>query len=234
MSNEIKRPVGASSIKLSASSKIQYPKISKDNRGWIKYDSDNQFPQKILDISNDSPVNSAILEAKVTYICGKGVKDTLVGVEGYVGTPNSDHSWDDLIERLARDYVTFGGFALQIIKNKNDTTVSVFHQDFSMVRVGLPNEDDEIDKYYISYDWRKATKSNVVELKAWNGISNAEQGEVYLLYYTDYKPGLRFYPVPTYYSAINYVRADGALGQFYNNSIDNGFTPSTIICNSIF
>lgn len=211
--------------------KVKYPVISKNTRGWVEYDKGNMFPQKIIELNGDSAVNNAILEGKVTFICGKGVRDTLGKSGKYVGTPNDTESWDEVIEKLALDYVTFGGYAFQIIKNKDSQTFSVFHQDFSMVRVGLPDEEGTINDYFISYDWRKTTgKDKPVKVEAWKGEKDATEGTAYMYYYADYKPGLRFYPVPSYYSAINYVKADGALGQFYNNSIDNGFTPSTIIC----
>lgn len=222
--------VAVTRISLS-SDKVKYPQIAKNTRGWVDYDKGNLFPQKIIELNGDSAVNNAILESKVTFICGKGVKDSLGDTGGYVGEPNDSETWDEIIEKIAKDYAMFGGFAFQVIKNKDSKTFSVFHQDFSMVRIGLPDEEGNINEYYVSYDWRKTMgKDKPVRVEAWKGEKEATDGTAYMYYYADYKPGLRFYPIPSYYSAIHYLTADGALARFYNNSINNGFTPSTIIC----
>ena len=206
------------------------PEISKSHRGWANYGCDNLFPQQIIGLNSNSAVNSAILESKVTFICGKGVNDTLEGAGSYVGSPNQDETWDGLIEKIATDYTLFGGFAFQVILNNDGVTVSLFHQDFSSVRIGLPNEEGDVSNYFIANDWRRTTgKEKPVEIEAWHGISEAQAGKAYLFYCAGYTPGLRFYPVPSFYPAINYVKADGALGEFYNNSINNGFTPSVVI-----
>lgn len=226
---EDKPKVSVTRISMS-SERVKYPEVSKNTRGWVDYDKGNQFPQKIIALNGDSAVNNAILESKVTFICGQGVRDSLEGSGNYVGKPNSDDSWDELIENIAKDYTMFGGFAFQVIRNKDSKSFSIFHQDFSMVRVGLPDENGDINEYFISYDWKKTTGKDKPEtIEAWKGETNASDGVAYMYYYADYKPGLRFYPIPSYYSAIHYLTADGALARFYNNSINNGFTPSTII-----
>jgi len=50
------------------------------------------------------------IQKDVTYICGSGID----GAE-YYGQPNPNDSWDDLIEKVAKDYVSFGGYCFQII-----------------------------------------------------------------------------------------------------------------------
>jgi hypothetical protein len=56
-----------------------------------------------------------------------------------------------------------------------------------------------------------------------------EAEKQYMFYFWDYTPGLFIYCVPDYYSAEAYIKADGSLAEFYNNSIDNGFIPSVVI-----
>lgn len=209
-----------------------YPKLSlnKANR-WVTFGSKNLFPQEIIDYNSKSPVNASIIESTVTYICGKGVRDTEANADKYVGVPNPYESWDDVIEKIAKDYKTFGGFYLQIIVNKKSTTVSLFHQDFSQVRIGEITETGKPVTFRISKDWTKTSGRNKpLELPVWPGsISKAKKGISYIFHHWDYTPGLDFYCVPGYYPAIEYIKADGTLGQFYNNSIDNGFTPSVVI-----
>lgn len=208
-----------------------YPKLSLNRAGWVAFGAKNLFPQDIINYNSKSPVNASIIESTVTYICGKGVRDSQPDAKKYVGVPNANESWDDLIEKVAKDYKTFGGFYWQVIVNKGSTTVSLFHQDFSQVRIGEITETGKPVTFRISKDWTKTSgKNKPLELPVWPGsVSKAKKGVAYLFYHWDYTPGLNFYCVPGYYPAIEYIKADGTLGQFYNNSIDNGFTPSVVI-----
>lgn len=211
-------------IKLSDTIKT-YPSFSKSTRGWINYDSDNLLPQHIIELNNESAINKAIIENKVTYICGAGVTNT----DNYYGQPNPTYDWNVMIEKLARDYVTFGGFCFQVIRNEDGRSTSLYHTDFSKVRVGQINEFGMPLNYYISNNWRHTSgRYAPVEITAY-GAEDMQGGIPYLFYYKDYEPSLDYYPVPQYYSAMNYIEADGLLGKFYRNSIHNGFVPSTII-----
>ncbi|WP_165022137.1 hypothetical protein [Dysgonomonas sp. ZJ279] len=219
----MEKAVNYSVIKLSETIK-SYPTFTKNTKGWISYDRDNLLPQRIIELNNESAINKAVIENKVTYICGRGVKDS-----AYYGQPNPSDDWDALIEKTAKDYVTFGGFCFQVILNENGKTVSIYHTDFSKIRVGQVNEYGASLSFFLSNDWRKTTgKYAPVEIRAY-GAEEMGKGVPYLYYYKDYEPSLDYYPIPQYYSALSYIEADGLLGKFYRNSINNGFVPSTII-----
>lgn len=218
-------------IKMSAAETAAFPKVTNNRAGWLMYGKNNLFPQEVIALNSRSPVNAAIIASTVTYVCGKGVRDT-AGIAGkYIGRPNTTDTWDDIIERSAIDYKTFSGMYWQIIVNKGSTTVSVFHQDFSTVRVGTITDTGEPLSFRISNDWTKTSgKYKPIELPVWPGsVRKAKKGVAYMAYYWDYQPGMLLYAVPNYWAACDYIRADGKLGPFYNNSIDNNFTPSVTI-----
>lgn len=208
-----------------------YPKVQLDRAGWVKFGANNLFPQDLIAMNGKSPVNSAIIDSTVTYVCGKGVRDSEASAGAYVGVPNVGETWDEVIEKLARDYKTFGGFYLQIVVNNGGTTVSLFHQDYSAVRIGQITDTGRPETFRISNDWTKTYgKYKPLELPVWPGsLEAAQKGVNYIYYYWDYMPGLHYYSIPKYYPAAEYIKADGQLGPFYNNSINNGFTPSVVI-----
>ncbi len=201
-----------------------YPTFTKSAKGWINFGHDNNLPQHIIDLNNESAVNKSIIENKITYICGAGIDDT-----HYSGNPNSTEDWDTLIEKITKDYVTFGGFCFQVILNQNGSSTSLYHTDFSKIRVGEVNTYGVPLNFYLSNDWRKTTGQYAPTLIQAYGSQTLQKGIPYLYYYKDYEPSLDYYPVPHYYSALNYVEADGLLGRFYRNSINNGFAPSVIV-----
>lgn len=202
---------------------VNFPKFTKTTQGWIKYGTDNMLPQKIIEINNESAVNKAIIDNKITYIMGVGVDSTVRS------SPNAEQSWDQFIERITKDYVTFGGFCFQVILSNNGTKRILYHTDFSKVRVGSVDDYGVAQNYFISNDWRKTSgKTAPVNIKAYS-VEKLEIGTPYLFYYKDYEPSLDYYPIPSYFSALNYIEADGLLGKFYRNSINNGFAPSVIV-----
>jgi hypothetical protein len=118
----------------------------------------------------------------------------------------------------------------QVILNKDSTTVSLYHQDYSTVRIGQIDDKGTPLTFRISHDWKKTSgKLAPIEIPAWPGVDKAVKGEAYMFHYYDYVPGMQAYTVPGYFSALEYAKADGKLATFYNNSIDNGFTPSVVI-----
>lgn len=208
-----------------------FPKIAVNkSSGWVGFGLKNLFPQDIIAANSRSAVNNAIIRSVVTYICGKGVRDTAKTSSAYVSRPNIWEQWDDVIKPTARDFKQFGGFYGQVIMNKDSKTVSVFHQDFSTVRVGQIDSKGRPLTFRIAFDWTKTSGNNKpIELAVWPGIENAKPETAYMFHYWEYEPGLRLYCVPDWFAAIEYVKADGQLGEFYNNSIANGFTPSVVI-----
>lgn len=207
-----------------------FPKIAINRAGWVNYGPANDFPQEVIKYNSKSPVNKAIIESTVTYILGKGVKNSPDNAEKYVGQPNPGEDWDEVIEPIAKDFKTFGGFYFQVIVNNESTTVSIFHQDYSTVRIGRTSDTGSPESFRISNDWTKTQgKYKPIEVDAWPGMKEAEKGKAYLFHYWTYEPGLNLYSVPDWFAAMEYVKADGVLGQFYNNSIENGFTPSVVI-----
>ena len=54
------------------------PYIDKFTRKdtWVKFDYDNLYPERVLEIVNQSPLQKSILESKKTYILGAGLDKT--------------------------------------------------------------------------------------------------------------------------------------------------------------
>ncbi len=200
-----------------------YPSFKVDNsKGYVKCGRDNKFPQFLLELNAASSVNSSIIKSKITYSLGAGIDNT-----SYVGQPNLKEDWNTFLEKIFTDYITFGSFSFQVILNEDDETVSLFHQDYSTIRCGEYDGEGNINEYYLSNDF---TKNNIkpIVLPTW-GSETPKKGTPYIYVYNTYQPNLPYYSLPDWYGAINYVDADGLLSKFYNNAINNNFTPSSII-----
>lgn len=203
------------------------PYIDKFTRKdtWVKFDYDNLYPERVLEIVNQSPLQKSILESKKTYILGAGLDKT----EENIYTPNMLESWIDLIEKCVSDYVYLNAFAVQVILNESGNRFSFYHQPVQQIRFANYNDKNFIEKAYLCTDWRKAQKNkNVVEIPMF-GSETPKKGKAYLLYFKPDQVGEYYYSIPEYMSASNYIMADGALSQYYNNYIRNNFSANLAI-----
>lgn len=189
-------------------------------RDWVRFGYDNQYPQMCLDLANESPLQKAILENKVSYMFGAG----LASVKDNIYTPNLTESWSELTLKVMTDFVYLGAFAIQVILNESGNKFSFYHQPIDQVRLGQYNEFNFIDKAYICTNWAKANKTtNVAEIKMW-GSETPRKGERYLMYFKRHELGQYYYAIPQWMSAANYIACDAALAMYYNNYVRNNFS----------
>lgn len=225
MRNSKKNTFSFSKIQKLTKAVPNYPNLSTDKSGhFVRFGDDNNFPENLLNLNAKSATNQAIINTKVKYIIGKGLK-----TDKYLGKPNPYDDWTDFLTNLAIDYVTFGQFAFQVVPNAELGYVSLYHQPISEVRVGEYDEFGNPLSYWISKDWTNTKgKFKPVEIEAL-GSNYIEKDKPQLFFYKDYNPSFSFYGLPSYYSAINWIEADGFLSEYVANSINNGFTASAIV-----
>lgn len=219
-----KQNLSYSSVKLGKDVAV-YPTYKLDvQKGYVKNGIKNNFPTNLLELVLASPTASAIIKGKIQLFIGDGVK---AENDGYIGEPNDTDTWDELLEKIAQDYLIFNAFAFQIILNHDGETVSLFHQDYSTLRCSPYDENGVIPSWYISNNF---TKSNIppIELISWN-YEEPIKGKPYIYVYEGYVPNLDYYTLPEYYGALNYLSADASLGVHIDSAISNNFLPSSII-----
>ena len=206
---------------------IDKPFIDKATRkDWVRFGYDNLYPQLCLDLANSSPLQKAILENKLSYLYGAGLSK----IEDNIYTPNLTETWGQLLYKCMTDYTYLEAFAIQVIMTESGNKFLFYHQPVDQVRLGQYNDYNMIEKAYICTNWSKiySSKGNVVEIKMW-GSETPKKGERYLMYFKKHQLGEYYYAIPSWMSAANYVAADAALSQYYNNYIRNNFSANLAI-----
>ena len=108
---------------------------------WVTFGKDNQYPTHLLNLYHNSIIHSACVDFLTNAIIGDGVDYAAMSIDNENElVPNYLESWDELLYKVAKDLVLFGGYAIQIIKNRNDKTYSFFHTPFSTLRFGKKDE----------------------------------------------------------------------------------------------
>lgn len=227
-----KRKDGSAVITIKLEKQVEGMPINRDSSmGWVKWGTRNDYPQKLSDLYYNSVTHKSCVDFAVTAILGDGVDYDAMKFDESELTPNYQYSWDELIERISLDYVLYGSFALQIIKNRDDQTYSFFHQPMSDVRFSPRNEDGVVETYWICTDWTQTGLYPPVELKSFNFTEEDEikGGQAYLFVYESYSPDIAMYPVPSYVSALKPIQTEIEIERYDLRSVTNNFSASGLL-----
>lgn len=227
-----KRKDGSAVITIKMEKQVEGMPINRNsNQGFIKWGIRNDYPQRLSDLYYNSVTHKSCVDFAVTAILGDGIDYEAMMSNDSELVPNYQYSWDELLERISLDYVLYGTFALQIIKNRDDKTYSFFHQPMGDVRFSPRNEDGVIESYWVSSDWTQTGLYPPVELKsfAFQEEEEIKGGQAYLYVYDGYSPDIAMYPVPNYVSALKPIQTEIELERFDLRSVTNNFSASGIL-----
>lgn len=227
-----KRKDGSAVITIKLEKQVEGMPINRDSSmGWVKWGTRNDYPQRLSDLYYNSVTHKSCVDFAVTAILGDGVDYEAMKFDESELTPNYQYSWDELIERISRDYILYGSFGLQIIKNRDDQTYSFFHQPMSDVRFSPRNEDGVVETYWICTDWTQTGLYPPVELKSFNFTEEEEikGGQAYLFVYESYSPDIAMYPVPSYVSALKPIQTEIEIERYDLRSVTNNFSASGLL-----
>ena len=196
--------------------KIPKLEVSVNRNGkYMKYGEDNLFPQYLWELFTNSSQFSAIVNNMVDYIQGNGVETDYP----LVVVNRKGETFENLIERIVYDYLIFGGFAVQVIRNRGGEVCEIHWLDFRYIRT---NYDE--DTIYYNEQWGNSRVTPKVYDRYVKG--SRQQNSVYY-----YKGRLtrNQYPIPSYISALTAIEISTQIPEYHLNNLTNGFHPSAVI-----
>ena len=193
----------------------QQPKFEekKGKYSYVEFGKNNDYPNYLLSLYNESPKHGAIVKSKCTYIYGRGFE--VAGVANSRG-----ESWNQIVKKCIKDDELYRGYYLQVIWNRIGQIAEVYHIDFAKVRV---NKD--LSCYYVKNDWSDF-KEKPREYKPFN-INDKYGSQIY--YHREYNPLSEVYPLPAYYQGLNYIESDIKVSRHILGNANQGFVGSTLI-----
>jgi hypothetical protein len=209
---------------------------SKEDKEW-----NNLYPDYLLYLYNRSAKNNAIINSKNKYIVGQGWTFDKQGLD-YNQILNLKAFTKELTKSkitrdLSLDRTIFGGFACEIITAIKSQKITLSHIDFSKVRQFKTTIDKEGNKSELMYgytdDWtsKKPESNNDFETLhpfTWDN-SEIDKDKRYIVYYKDYRPDSKEYPLPDYIGAIPYIESDYEISNFVLNNVKNGFSAGYLV-----
>ena len=193
----------------------QQPKFEekKGKYSYVEFGKNNDYPNYLLSLYNESPKHGAIVKSKCTYIYGKGFE--------VAGTANSrGETWNQIVKKCIKDDELYRGYYMQVIWNRIGQIAEVYHIDFAKVRV---NKD--LSLYYVKNDWSDF-KEKPREYQAFN-MNDKFGSQIY--FNREYNPLSEVYPLPSYYQGLNMIETDVKVSRHILGNANQGFVGSTLI-----
>lgn len=219
-------------VKVKLEKQVENTPVMRDSRrGWINYGTRNMYPLELSNLYYNSPTHKACVDFEVASIVGDGIDYDAMRMDESKLYPNYQETWNEFIQKIALDYVLFGSYAFQIIRNKDGRTYSFYHQPITDVRCSPRDEDGVITSYWISGDWSAQSKFPPVEIPAFGFQEDEEikSGKPYLFVYNQYSPDIQYYQIPQYASAIKAIQTEIELVRYDLRSVLNNFTASGVL-----
>lgn len=198
----------------------------------VNWGRKNDYPFRLIDLYVNSVTHHSCVDFAVNAIAGNGVDLEAMKMRSEdLQAPNYHTSWDAFIRAIAFDFVLYGGFAFQVIKNKDGKTYSFFNQPFETVRFEQMDEDGVIPACWISADWTAKQKfpPQRIPLFGFQEDEEIPAGQVYMFVYISPNPVSPYYPIPTYIGGLKSIQAECEYLKFDLKSILNGFVASGAI-----
>jgi hypothetical protein len=190
---------------------------------WVFYGENNQMPSYLITRYNNCAIHKAVVISKREQIMGDGIV-SLNNPMATINLINKKENVYDVMKKCALDLILFGGYAINAVWSRDRESIAeIYHLDFSRVRCGKLNEDDEIEKYFYSPDWSNTRKYPPTEYDAFNQDAS-DASQVY--YYKQYSPSNSYYPQPDYSGALAAIEIDVNIKEFHANNLKNGMMPS--------
>lgn len=183
----------------------------KTNRDWINWGYDNQMPKILFDNYMKCSNLQAIVQTITDYIIGEGITSNFI---------NSKIDFEDEVKKMVFDYVLFGGFSFEAIRNAGNQIVFIRHINIMNVRV-----DEDLTTAYISPKWNQYSAKDMVTLPLFDGTGT--QKHFIYFYRGNITRGIN--PVPMYISALKSIEILNQTREFHMQNLKNGFSASVLI-----
>jgi len=210
---------------------IPQPKEQKGYE-WVLYGPNNQFPLDLLEYRNSSSLHDSIIESKTNLIAGAGF---LFDATRELSNQFIIDNWklvpfwrklDNVLWLTTRDQQTFGYSCFEVIYSMDRTRIADINWiDASRIACGKRDEFGNIKSYYYSENWSNTKQFPPREIEAYD--PNGE-GVRQLVFIKREDNNMDYYSLPTYFSALRWIKADGLMAEYNLAAINNGFSPSIV------
>jgi capsid portal protein len=206
----------------------QLPIIQEDTKTrytWVPFGvyGQDDFFDAIISAFNVSTTNAASVEGIADLIYGKGIYSKN---EPFNEILNKLLPQEEL-KKVSFDLKLFGNAAFQVYWDETHTKIKkMYHVPVQTLRAEKLYGSPKIENYYYCTDWNDMKK--VRDKKKIPAFETSNE-KMEILYIKNYCPGLYYYSLPDWISALQLAMSDGEISNLHFNNITNGFLPAVMI-----
>lgn len=203
-------------------------------KDFVEWGDGNAYPDYLLELTKTVPTLRSIINGTVDFIVGDEVSLAHPLRDGW--KPGQVNMRGDTIaeqvEDLARDYETYGGYALQIIRDFAGRVAETYYIDLRFLRT-----NKEGDVFWYSEKWSERGKKDAIMYPAfrwdtaekWATMTDEERNRnaSSILYVKTTHS--QVYPMPVYAASVKACEIERMVDDYHLCSLENGFNPSVII-----
>lgn len=188
-------------------------------KDFISWGNDNQFPNYLFSLYSSCATLQSVINGTSDFICGN---DSVCNIPNMGKKMNKKgDTIEDIIARIAIDYLIFGGFALQVIRDINGNVTELYWVDFTKLRSDKKNE-----VFFYSEDWDKSFGR--VKYITYPKFKEDDKNPTSIYYFKGNKTR-SVYPTPIYNASIIACEMEKKIDKYHINEISNNFLSSKII-----
>ena len=193
----------------------EQPKFEeKKGKGYVEFGLNNNYPDYLIGLYNESPKHGAIIKSKTNYIFGKGWD----GIEQKANVKGE--SWNQVTKKCILDDELFGGYYLQVIYNLLGEIKDVYHLEYHKVRT-----NKEQNEFQVKNDW----SDNKEKPRYYPAFNINDPVASQILFVKQYNPKSDIYPLPNYFQGLNYIESDVQVSRHILGNAKDGFVATTLI-----
>ena len=202
-------------------------------KDFVEWGDRNAYPDYILELTKTVPTLRSIISGTVDFVAGDDISIAPLhpgfesGRMNYRGDLISEQ-----VEDLGRDTLTYGGFALQVIRGRDGSVAEVYWIDARFLRM-----NKEGDVFYYSENWGKGGKRDSIVYPAfradvkdkWFAFTDEERNRhaSSILYVKTSRT--QVYPMPVWAASVKACEIERLIDNYHLNAIQNGFAASLIV-----
>lgn len=185
---------------------------------WIENGINNSNFKIYDDAYDDSPTNSSIINAFVSYVYGEGLIDKN-------GTDLHKYISKEDILLICYDMVKYGGYSLQAVWLANKV-IAFERIAINKLAINYQTPSMKIDGYWYSFDWVKKSTFKPKLYPKYTGEFKENGVEVL---YVKRPSSESFFPIPAYLSGIHWAQVEGELSNTAKCFLENSRSFLTVI-----
>ena len=193
--------------------------VEKDSKkGFFLWGEENDYPQYLNSLYKDVATLRSIIDGTIDFIVGDGIE--IDDVVWNVAVNDKGDTPEDLCRDLARDYLKYGGFAVNVVRNKEGKVGGLYFIPLERLRF---NEDRT--EFYYSKEWEKSVGRAKYGVYPKFDPQGREASSIYV--YVNNRTDV--YPSPKWAASVKAAEIERQVNDYHLNSIVNGFSASYLI-----